>query len=70
MPEELAAAGDAYLSWARSQLDGEDPVHLHGRVPEWWPWEPRHWKPDASPTRNLVKAGALIAAAIDRALRA
>ena len=31
-----------------------------------WPWHPDCWKPDADPIRNLVKAGALIAAEIDR----
>ena len=33
-----------------------------------WPWEPRWWKPK-SRVRNLVKAGALIAAEIDRLQR-
>mgnify|MGYP003575047526 CR=1 FL=1 len=31
-----------------------------------WPWEARWWKPDASRRRNLVKAGALIVAEIER----
>jgi len=31
-----------------------------------WPWENRWWKPSRDPVRNLVKAGALIAAEIDR----
>jgi hypothetical protein len=34
-----------------------------------WPWEARYWKPSEEPTRNLVKAGALIAAEIDRLQR-
>lgn len=34
-----------------------------------WPWEPRHWKPCKDRVRNLVKAGALIAAEIDRLQR-
>lgn len=40
-------------------------------VPEGWPWDAKWWKP--TPTdrvRELVKAGALIAAEIDRLLRA
>jgi hypothetical protein len=37
--------------------------------PEGWPWDPEWWKP-ASPIRMLEKAGALIAAEIDRRLRA
>jgi hypothetical protein len=30
-----------------------------------WPWHPSYWKPTGDPVRDLVKAGALIAAAID-----
>jgi len=33
-----------------------------------WPFESTSWKPSADPLRNLVKAGALIAAEIDRRL--
>lgn len=32
----------------------------------YWPWDPFWWKPSDDPIRNLVKAGALIAAEIDR----
>jgi hypothetical protein len=35
-----------------------------------WPWEASWWKPSADPIRNLVKAGALIAAEIERLQRA
>lgn len=37
-----------------------------------WPhsWDKKFWKPSLDPTRNLEKAGALIAAAIDRRLEA
>jgi len=31
-----------------------------------WPWDWKWYKPSADPIRNLVKAGALIAAEIDR----
>lgn len=31
-----------------------------------WPWEVESWKPSDNPVRNLEKAGALIAAEIDR----
>jgi hypothetical protein len=34
-----------------------------------WPWDLRFWKPSDDPIRNLVKAGALIAAEIDRLKR-
>jgi hypothetical protein len=37
-----------------------DPHGIH------WPWEERWWKPSDDHVRNLVKAGALIAAEIDR----
>lgn len=34
-----------------------------------WPWVAEWWKPTDDPVRNLVKAGALIAAEIDRLSR-
>ena len=34
-----------------------------------WPWDNAWWKPSKDPVRNLVKAGALIAAEIDRLQR-
>ena len=38
---------------------------------QYWPWEAEWYKPDAADrTRNLAKAGALIAAEIDRLKRA
>lgn len=33
-----------------------------------WPWHESWWKPSEDPIRNLEKAGALIAAEIDRLL--
>jgi Mn-containing catalase len=36
-----------------------------GTVPIGWPWAGRYWKPTGDPIRDLTKAGALIAAAID-----
>lgn len=38
-------------------------------APGVWPWEKDWWKPSADPLRNLEKAGALIAAEIDRLQR-
>lgn len=38
-------------------------------ISSFWPWDKSWWKP-SSPIRNLVKAGALIAAEIDRLQRA
>lgn len=37
-------------------------------VPDEWPWHPAHWKPSPDRIRELAKAGALIAAEIDRLL--
>ena len=38
-------------------------------VANWWPWDWKWFKPSDDPIRNLVKAGALIAAEIDRLQR-
>jgi hypothetical protein len=40
-----------------------------GRPPEQWPWDSKCWKPSKNIITNLVKAGALIAAEIDRVNR-
>ena len=34
-----------------------------------WPWDEKWWKPSGNPIRNLVKAGALIVAEIERLQR-
>lgn len=54
---EMAEAAACY---ALSINDG-----LGAGVPARWPWCARWWKPTTA-RRNLVKAGALIAAEIDR----
>lgn len=41
----------------------------YNSVPRAWPWAAEWWKPSPDPIRNLVKAGALIAAEIDRLQR-
>lgn len=41
-----------------------------GSAPVWWPWGQSDWDPSDDSTRNLVVAGALIAAEIDRIRRA
>lgn len=59
----LAAAGVAYATTAIVQLWRPDlPT---GEVPKSWPFDPEEWKPQDA-VRNLVRAGALIAAEIDR----
>jgi len=41
---------------------------VHWLSPSGWPWSPNWWKPK-DPIRDLVRAGALIAAEIDRLQR-
>lgn len=41
-------------------------VRANTEMPILWPWSGEWWKPSDDPIRNLVKAGALIAAEIDR----
>lgn len=63
-PGVLAAAGRAY-AYAVTEPD----VFGVGRtIPFGWPFEEDAWKPSPDPIRNLEKAGALIAAEIDRLL--
>lgn len=57
--DELAMAGAAYAS-----LEGTDPFASE----RLWPWDAEFWKPKDS-VRNLTRAGALIAAALDDVLR-
>lgn len=50
------------------------PAPLRYQLEHFWPWDKQYFKPDTSYTRNgrikeLVKAGALIAAEIDRLIR-
>ena len=64
---ELAQAAQCYLMLAIEQAGGPSARGecYHGL----WPW-PTGWKPDRNdPVPNLVKAGALIAAEIDRLQR-
>lgn len=58
--EELARAGAYYAL----------PPHIRVNFPELWPFEPEAFKPSPQDRlRELVKAGAMIAAEIDRQLR-
>lgn len=60
---DLAVAAACYAA-PGGQLRGEE-------IREQWPWENAWWKPTPNDrVRELVKAGALIAAEIDRLLRA
>jgi hypothetical protein len=69
MDAELAEAGCAYADMAAMQLGGLGDRAIK-RVPDVFPWTVEWWKPSTDPVRKLVKAGALIAAEIDRLQRA
>lgn len=62
---ELAAAAACYATEAWMPL-----TESHRNPPPGWPWEPEWWKPTGDAIGDLVKAGALIAAEIDRLKRA
>ncbi|MEO0797361.1 MAG: hypothetical protein AAFX93_19590 [Verrucomicrobiota bacterium] len=68
---ELGLAAECYVHAARMNM-----LHPQIEIPHWaagpggiWPWEIESWKPSQDPIRNLVKAGALIAAEIERLQR-
>jgi hypothetical protein len=68
---ELADAAACYADMAGAQARGATVAELRDAYTEgWgsldWPWEPEWFKPTDDPIRNLEKAGALIAAEIDR----
>lgn len=59
----LAAASYALPSYARPS----NQFHTARMEPQTWPWSGEYWKPSISDrVRELQKAGALIAAEIDR----
>jgi hypothetical protein len=71
---DLLAAARAYCTAVWKQTDPSS-GWTQEMVDEYileqlWPWDESFWKPSADPVRNLEKAGALIAAEIDRLLRA
>jgi hypothetical protein len=71
---ELAEAASCYADLAAFQAMASKAGHSRGikpdkRRPLGWPWTITRWKPSPDPIRNLEKAGALIAAEIDRLVR-
>jgi hypothetical protein len=71
--EPLALAAYGYVAHAAGTiLAGFTPEQsleageFAGPTPDAWPWSAEAWKPTGDPKRDLVKAGALIAAAIDQ----
>lgn len=63
-----AAICYADVSVKQSEFGGER-RHYKRVVPTNWPWDIEWWKPSMNRVRNLVKAGALIAAEIDKILK-
>lgn len=71
---EMAVAALCYLANVVDDiypdlLASSAPLHGPGSMPDVWPWSSGWWKPK-TPVQDLVRAGALIAAEIDRRLRA
>lgn len=68
---ELAKAAASYALHAGTGGPGAWRTANGGPMaPQYWPWEAESWKPGDDPVRDLAKAGALIAAEIDRLQRA
>lgn len=63
---DLASAGIAYAVNALP----DHPILIRDPYWDWWPWTSESWKPTGDRVVDLTKAGALIAAEIDRELRA
>jgi len=65
---ELCAASACYAKDVACTLGG---LINYETAPDGWPWDAEWWKPTPEdPIRQLTKAGALIAAEIDRLQRA
>lgn len=67
---EMMSAAVDYVAECKRVLRDHDPITDSRGLPWGWPWKKEWWKPSPDPIRNLVKAGALIAAEIDRIQRA
>ncbi len=63
---QMVGAARAYAKAAQMQICG---LVSSFNPPLSWDWDEEWWKPSPDPIRNLVKAGALIAAEIDRITR-
>ena len=65
---ELSSAAASYANCAHLQVGYGDHRlwHILKTAPGDWPWARKWWKPSKDPICNLVKAGALICAEIDR----
>lgn len=63
MGGDMASAAGCYALFG-------PPMNPVGNPPPYWPWAAEWWKPTTSYRRNLVKAGALVLAEIERLDRA
>lgn len=61
---ELCDAAICYLEVAVLGADAWHHPDGSYAPPGGWPWPPQYWKPQSDRLRNLVKAGALVVAAI------
>lgn len=66
---ELRDAAESYLHELRTRPIRASGLSMKSSPPA-WPWDEHWWKPTNDVVRQLVKAGALIAAEIDRLQRA
>ncbi len=67
--QQMNQAARTYLAAAYLAHNGHDPRRAADKVGLCWPWNIEFFKPSTDPIPNLVKAGALIAAEIDRIQR-
>lgn len=67
---ELCAAAVCYLDRGWLQIQQRTPREEPSRPPFIWPFEAGAWKPSDDAIRNLIHAGALLVAEIDRLQRA
>jgi hypothetical protein len=63
--QDLMAAAECYLQIGRYGIDAWHLPDGTPTPPGGWPWSADYYRPSEDRTRNLEKAGALIAAAID-----
>ena len=66
--DDLVTCDLAGIAYAVDSLDPH-PLRRGDAYWEWWPWSRESWKPTGDRVTDLTKAGALIAAEIDRELR-
>lgn len=70
---QLAYAGASYALYHAMKTTfppaSFEKLKLEDQATKEWPWEREWWKPSTDPIKNLAKAGALIAAEIDRLQR-